>query len=218
MKYKAIIYDLDGTLIDTKLDIALSTNETLRYMGEQPLESEEIHHYVGAGVKDLMMNSLKTQDQNAIDEATHFFNNHYLAHCLDNTRPYEGVEEVLRSVFASDIKQAVLTNKPQNFTDKIITGLKWTRYFDVILGAESGFPLKPDKKGVEHIIKILKVISQDVLIVGDSPVDLQTAQSVRADCLLVTFGYTPRQKVLSYKDNLVGVCDRFKDCLASIKP
>jgi phosphoglycolate phosphatase len=199
-KYEALIFDLDGTLIDSKKDISVATNETIAHMGGGRLPEETIATFVGRGVKDLIRDALKgsrgpVQEQ----EALRFFESYYFEHCLDHTRLFPGARETLNELALRGVKFAVLTNKPQTYTDKILSGLGIAGMFGMVVGAEAGFPNKPDRAGGNAILAKLIVSAERALMVGDSIVDLQTAENVGMDCALSLNGFSTREEILKLK-------------------
>lgn len=199
-KYKAFIFDLDGTLLDSKKDIAVATNETIAHMGGQRLSEEVISTFVGHGVRDLIRQAIAhNHSQSKEDEALRYFTEYYLAHCLDHTRLFPFGNEVIAELKLKGARLAVLTNKPQNYTDKILSGLGLTDSFEIIIGAESGYPNKPARPATEAILQHLNVAPSETLMVGDSVVDLQTAENVGMDCALALNGFSTRDEILALK-------------------
>lgn len=198
--YEAMIFDLDGTLIDSKKDISIATNETIAHMGGERLPEEEIATFVGRGVRELIRDALKGSRGHAQEaEALRFFESYYFEHCLDHTRLYPGAKETLNELALRGVKLAVLTNKPQVYTDKILAGLGIAGMFGMAVGAEAEFPNKPDRAGGNAILVNLLVSAERTLMVGDSIVDLQTAENVGMDCALSLNGFSTREEILALK-------------------
>lgn len=199
-KYKAMIFDLDGTLLNSKKDISLATNATIEEMGGKRLAEEEIARYVGRGVRDLIRDALhKVKGTNLEERALTFFKAYYLEHCLDHTRLFKPGEEVLEVLHSKNIKMAVWTNKPQEYTDKILKGLQVEHYFQMILGAEGEYPNKPATEGTNAILNILDVQPHEALMIGDSIVDFQTAENIGMDCALNLNGFSTREEMMALK-------------------
>lgn len=198
--YKAFLFDLDGTLLDSKKDIAVATNETIAHMGGQRLSEAHIATFVGHGVRDLIRQAIAgSHSASKEDEALKFFTDFYLAHCLDHTKLFAYGREAIEDLHAKGAKLAVLTNKPQVYTDKILSGLGLTNYFEIIVGAESGYPNKPARPATEAILNHLNVPASQALMVGDSVVDLQTGENVGMDCALALNGFSTREEILALK-------------------
>jgi phosphoglycolate phosphatase len=214
MKYSAIIFDLDGTLLNSKKDIAVATNATLEKMNCPPILDDVIYTFVGKGVRDLIKGALCNHDEKQIDEALAFFNDYYLAHCCDHSRMFDGVDAALEEFKSRGVKMSVFTNKPQNFTDKILSQLDYTRYFDIIIGAENGYPHKPDKTGTQAILRHLGATQQQTLMVGDSIIDLQTAENGGIDCALMLYGFSPREEMMALSDRSTYLLEEFGELLS----
>lgn len=210
-KYRAMLFDLDGTLIDSKTDIANATNATIELMGGKKLPRDLINRFVGRGVRDLVKNALAKVPHADLEEALRFFNATYLAHCCDHTRFFEGVEETLVALRVAGVALGILTNKPQNYTDKILAGLNADSWFGAVIGAELGYPHKPARAGADAALNALGVKASETLMVGDSIVDLQTAQNAGMDCALMLYGFSPRAEILALKTEATYLCERFEE-------
>jgi phosphoglycolate phosphatase len=173
---RCLIFDLDGTLIDSKLDLALSVNATLGHMGRPSLPHETIYGYVGNGAQTLVQRALGPNATEA-DAATGlaYFLSYYRQHMLDNTVPYPGVREGLKLLEGR--LMAVLTNKPVRFSTWILEGLGLSQYFRYVYGGNSFERKKPDPIGVEVLRRDLQVSQPETMMVGDSDVDVQTARN-----------------------------------------
>ena len=186
-----VVFDLDGTLADTKSDLALSVNAMREYMGLVPLPLEAITYYVGHGVTALVRHALG--DKAADDEVKKgltFFLDHYEHHLLDNTIAYPGVREALEEL--RNRKLAILTNKPTRFCREIVTGLGLAPYFFQIFGGDS-FPLKkPDPTGIRSLMNLVSTPAEKALMVGDSDTDVLTGRNAGVWTCGVTYGYAPQ--------------------------
>lgn len=184
---KAFVFDLDGTLIDSKLDLVLSVNATLVHLGRQPLAHEQIASYVGGGVPLLVKRALgETVSEAEIEKGIVHFLDYYRAHMLDNTLPYPGVRECLDALHGRSL--AVLTNKPVKFSEAIIAGLNMKRYFRFVYGGNSFEKKKPDPVGLQTLLRDFEVTSRELMMVGDSGVDIQTARNAGTLACGVTYG------------------------------
>jgi phosphoglycolate phosphatase len=185
---KAVVFDLDGTLIDSKQDLVLSVNATLRAMGREELPTELVASYVGSGAPVLIRRALGgASTDNEQQRALQFFLAYYNEHKLDCTRAYPGVKETLERL--GDTPAAVLTNKPVDISARILEGLGLAKFFRVIYGGNSFATKKPDPEGANTILKELGVAAHNVVMVGDSEVDVQTARNAGMISAIVNFGF-----------------------------
>lgn len=187
-----LIFDLDGTLIDSRLDLANAVNATRRHMGMEPLSNERVYTYVGNGAPVLIRRALGDQaTEPQIQEALEFFLEYYGAHDLDYTTLYPGVREALDRFRAAGKQMAVLTNKPVRMTRHIVEGLGVGGHFFRVYGGNSFEFKKPDPIGVHTLIAEAGVAREKALMVGDSSVDVNTARNAGIQCCGVTYGFQP---------------------------
>ena len=185
---KAFVFDLDGTLIDSKLDLVLSMNATLEFLGRKPLSQEQIASYVGGGVLLLVKRALGAgASEEEVEKGIVFFLDYYKAHMLDNTVPYAGVLECLDALSGRSL--AVLTNKPVKFSQAIIAGLNLTRYFHFVYGGNSFEKKKPDPIGLHTLLRDFNLSPRELMMIGDSDVDIQTARNAGTLSCGVTYGF-----------------------------
>lgn len=185
---KAFVFDLDGTLIDSKLDLVLSMNATLEHLGRTSLSHEQIASYVGGGVLLLVKRALgENATEQEVEKGTIFFLDYYKAHMLDNTLPYPGVRECLDALRGRSL--AVLTNKPVKFSQAIIAGLNMAGYFQFVYGGNSFERKKPDPVGLQTLLRDLSLSPCELMMVGDSDVDIQTARNAGTLACGVTYGF-----------------------------
>jgi phosphoglycolate phosphatase len=188
---RALIFDLDGTLIDSKLDLALSINAMLKRMGRPELAHDEIFGMVGNGAPVLVRRALgaenlETASDEEADTGLACFLSYYRNHMLDNTVTYPGVREGL--ALLENRPMAVLTNKPVHFSRAILDGLGLSRYFRYVYGGNSFEKKKPHPMGVETLLRELNAKPAEAMIVGDSEVDIQTARNSGIWACGVTYG------------------------------
>ena len=184
---RALIFDLDGTLIDSKLDLALAVNATLEHMGRRALAHEQIYGYVGDGASMLVKRALG--DGATVTEAEaglSYFLSYYRAHMLDNTITYPGVREGL--ALLQHHPMAVLTNKPVRFSQGILDGLGIAGYFRFVYGGNSFQTKKPDPEGVNVLLRDLAVAPLEAMMIGDSAVDVRTARNAGTWACGVSYG------------------------------
>jgi phosphoglycolate phosphatase len=186
---RALIFDLDGTLIDSELDLVLSVNATLGHTGRAPLPHEIICSYVGNGVPSLIRRALgEGATDREIEQGIAHFLAYYRAHMLDNTVTYPGVREGLELLRDRNHPMAVLTNKPVRFSEAILHGLGLSQYFQRLYGGNSFATKKPDPEGVNILLGELAVAPREAMIVGDSGVDVRTARNAGTWACGVTYG------------------------------
>jgi phosphoglycolate phosphatase len=185
---RALIFDLDGTLIDSKLDLALSVNATLAELGHAPLPYEQIFSYVGQGAPALIARALGSDasEQDCMI-GLEFFIKYYSAHKLDNTALYPGVRETLDAL--RGMPMAVLTNKPVRVSRSIIQGLGVGEHFRFVYGGNSFERKKPDPMGVDAILREFGAAPAQAMVVGDSDIDVQTARNAGTWSCGVTYGF-----------------------------
>ena len=185
MKYRAVIFDLDGTLLDTLEDLADSLNRVLQERGLPTHPTEAFRYFVGNGAALLVSRALppERQSDELAADCLQAFRQEYQHNWNVKTKPYAGVSELLDALTAQGIAMAVLTNKPQHFAELCVQAhfSKWN--FAMILGQRDGVPMKPDPGGTREVLRCLHVPSQACVYMGDSDVDMQTA--LNADLLPV---------------------------------
>ena len=187
-----IIFDLDGTLIDSKLDLAHAVNAMRAHMGLGPLEHELIYSYVGNGAPVLVRRALGPEMPQAdVDRGLEFFLAYYRDHMLDYTTLYPGVRETLEKLDNEDRRLAVLTNKPVRISAAILDGLGVGGHFFRVYGGNSFPEKKPHPMGVEALLRESGARKDRTLMVGDSAVDIRTARNAGIPCCGVTYGFQP---------------------------
>ena len=185
---KALVFDLDGTLIDSQEDLALAVNLTLRAMGREALPTELVASYVGSGAPLLIARALGGRPTpEELEGALQFFLNCYDEHLLDHTRPYPGVREALERLRGTPM--AVLSNKPRNASVRILEELALAEFFKPIYGGNSFATKKPDPLGAMTVLSEFAVTAAEAVMVGDSEVDVQTARNAGMISAIVNFGF-----------------------------
>jgi phosphoglycolate phosphatase len=204
-----LIFDLDGTLIDSKLDLAVAVNATRAHMGLAPLDNDRVESYVGDGAPVLMRRALGPEASDAeVQRALEFFLAYYRDHKLDHTTLYPGVADTLDRLRDRGLKMAVLTNKPVRISQAILDGLGVGGHFFQVYGGGSFEQKKPDPAGVEKLLAEAGVAREEALMVGDSAVDVRTARNAGIRCCGVTYGFQPESLVMEAPDILI---DRFEE-------
>jgi phosphoglycolate phosphatase len=187
---RVLMFDLDGTLIDSRLDLAHSVNATLRHMGRPELPHETIYKLVGSGAAILVQRALGPDaSEKESQRGLEYFLAYYREHMLDNTVTYPGVREGLELL--KERPMAVLTNKPVKFSQAILDGLGLSRYFRVVYGGNSFGTKKPDPEGAQVVLKDFQAAPAEAMLVGDSEVDVRTARNAGIWCCGVSYGLGP---------------------------
>ena len=185
----AIIFDLDGTLIDSRTDLATAVNLTRRDFGLDPLPVAQVASLVGEGLRNLVSRAWPEAGER-LDAAVAVARTHYGQHLLDQTTLYPGVAEALRELYAAGHKLGVVTNKPQEFTDIILRGFGLDGCFAMVVGGGSGFPLKPDPASVLAVLERCGVKpSHESWMVGDHFTDLEVGRRVGLSRCFCRFGF-----------------------------
>jgi phosphoglycolate phosphatase len=193
-----VIFDLDGTLLDTLEDLALSLNSVLKKHGYPTHTLDECRLLVGFGMKALVQSSLPEEfrDDSVVEPLMKEMQEAYAIQWDVNSRPYEGISQLLDAIDGLGLKKAILSNKPDRFTrlcaDKLLAPWK----FDVVMGHHEGIRHKPDPQGALQIAGMLGVAPSSILYVGDSGIDMKTATSADMFPLGVLWGFRPEKELL----------------------
>jgi phosphoglycolate phosphatase len=192
---RLLIFDLDGTLIDSRLDLVHSVNAMLRHFGRPELPDEVVASYVGDGAPVLVRRALgDPKDQKFLKQALEYFLGYYRVHKLDHTHVYEGIKESLAALHGSNgvsRKMAVLSNKPVHPSRAIVEALGMGQFFMHVYGGNSFPTKKPDPEGARSLLKETKTQPQDAVIIGDSSVDVLTGRNAGMWTCGVTYGFAP---------------------------
>lgn len=192
MSLDLLIFDLDGTLIDSKLDLAYAVNATRAHMGMGPLNLDLVSTYVGDGAPVLIRRALGPDAADAaVQEGLEYFLEYYREHKLDHTRLYPGVRESLDRLRAAGKRLAILTNKPEAVSRSILEGLGLGGYFFQVYGGNSLAFKKPHPIGVEKLMAEAGADRAATLMAGDSSVDIQTARNAGVQACGVCYGFAP---------------------------
>ena len=200
-RIRLLVFDLDGTLIDSRLDLIHSVNATMRHIGRSELEDDVIASYVGDGAPALVRRALgntapgNTEDEALFRVALEYFLGYYRLHKLDHTTVYDGIPETLaRLAEASNGEQrlmAVLSNKPVNPSRVIVRALGLGDFFVRVYGGNSFTAKKPDPLGVQTILQETGVAAADALMIGDSSIDVLTGRNAGLWTCGVMYGFAP---------------------------
>jgi phosphoglycolate phosphatase len=216
---RLLIFDLDGTLIDSKLDLAHSVNAARAYMEMPPLEHALIYTYVGNGAPMLIRRALGQEATQAdVDRALDFFIRYYAQHCLDFTMLYPGVKEALDRLRSAQMPMAILTNKPVRISHQIVKGLGLGDHFFRVYGGNSFEQKKPDPVGIHTLLEECGLPRSSAVMVGDSAVDIRTARNANIQACGVTYGFQPESLKETPPDILVNDLRELADYLLPAGP
>jgi phosphoglycolate phosphatase len=195
-RIKLLIFDLDGTLIDSRLDLVHSINAMLRHLHRPELPEEMIASYVGDGAPMLVRRALgDPKDETLLDRGLQYFLDYYREHKLDHTHVYSGIKESLEAIRNSQNgqprKMAVLSNKPVNPSRAIVEALGLSKFFTAVYGGNSFPTKKPDPEGAVTILSEAHVQPEEALMVGDSSIDVVTGKNAGLWTCGVTYGFAP---------------------------
>lgn len=215
MPFDTIIFDLDGTLVDTADDLTASLNHALVALGREPVPPRDVRAMVGHGARRLLERGLSASgrcDDELVEQGLPLFLDYYAANIMAYSRPFEGVEATLDSLADRGFKLAVCTNKPAALTKRLIEALGWQDRFTAVLGADSRPWRKPDPR---HLIDTLAAAGGErAIFVGDSGTDADTALAAGVPLVLVSFGYSTEPVGDMGADVLI---DRFDALLPAIE-
>lgn len=210
-----VVFDLDGTLVDSRRDLADSTNEMLGTFGAAALPIDDVARMVGEGARVLVARALAASrlDSVAVSEALARFRAIYDRRLVVHTRPYEGIPDLVRSC-AGRASLAVLTNKPEQPSRRLLEAFDLAGAFAQVIGGDSDFPRKPDPAGLIHLMSLAGAGPAGTLLVGDSPIDLETGRRAGVPVCIARYGFgasgsmTGAAWAIDRPADLIGVLDR----------
>jgi len=217
MTVKAVVFDLDGTLVDTAPDLMAATNHVLALLKRRPITMPEVRAFVGRGARKLFERGVAATGD-AINEAslTYYhaeFLRHYEGHTADRSEIFPGVVALLKRLADSGIKAGVCTNKPEGLSRLLLDTLDLSRFLGTIVGPDTIGIAKPDAAPYLETVKRLGVAPQHSIVVGDSEIDILTARAAGVPIVAVSFGYTPKPVIEYGPDYLVSHFDEIWDIL-----
>jgi phosphoglycolate phosphatase len=199
MKYKAIVFDLDGTLLNSIEDLKDSMNSVLEFHGLPTHDTNTFKYFVGTGMRNLVINSLPPQkrSQVMVDKCLDQMRKEYSKRWDNKTKPYEGIPELLDILVLKNIKLTVLSNKMHDFTTAIIDKLlpKWS--FDIVFGERAKVPRKPHPAGAIEISSLLDIPPEEFLYLGDSDTDMETANAANMYAVGALWGFRKADELLA---------------------
>jgi phosphoglycolate phosphatase len=187
MRYKAAIFDLDGTLVDSLTDLADATNYALAMFGQPCRNLQTFRQMVGEGTKTLISRALEPDKQHFLEKVLEKMREKYAKICLNKTKPYKGLPQVIGELAKKSVKLAVLTNKDQKMAERIVNYF-FDSYFDIIAGATASIAVKPDPTQTLQIVDKFKLKPQEAVFIGDSNIDMQTAKTCKMFAVGVSWG------------------------------
>jgi phosphoglycolate phosphatase len=198
--YKACIFDLDGTLLDTLTAISYTGNLTFQEFGMEPFEKEEYKYFVGDGAGNLVARAMKKRGipEEQYEEILDRYQENFAKHCMYQVHPYEGIPELLSSLKEAGVKIAVLSNKPHERTIENIETMFGKGYFDHIQGEQKEVRRKPDPSGVFQIMNRFGLSREDCLYIGDTNTDMQTGKNAGLSTVGVTWGFRPEEELQAF--------------------
>jgi len=198
MKYKCVIFDLDGTLVNSLEDLADSMNKVLIKKGYRIHDYEPYKYFIGNGIRNLVVQALPefARTEEIISDCYGLMIKYYNESCTVKTSIYEGIPELIKKLKEKNIKLAVLSNKAEELTKQIINTLLSPSDFEIILGARPGLPSKPDTAGALLICKELKIRPEDIIYLGDTKVDMITAKNAGMFPVGVLWGFRTKEELL----------------------
>ncbi|MDX5931315.1 HAD family hydrolase [Acidiphilium acidophilum] len=186
---KAVVFDLDGTLIDSLPDLAGALNRSLARHGQGPIVQSDVAPMVGDGAKVLLQKGYAACGLSPTDEDEAIFLADYEAHVTDLTEPFPGIPAALTALRDSGYRLAVCTNKPEVSARKVLAALDLEAFFDVVIGGDATPYRKPDPRHLQAVLNALDVTTTDAVMVGDHINDMKTAAGLRVEAIFVTWGY-----------------------------
>lgn len=192
---RAVLFDLDGTLVDTLADLANATNHALARLGCPTHPREAYRYFVGDGARVLCARALPADRQDLVEEAVQLMRAYYERHCFDESRPYAGIEELLGELARRAVPMAVLSNKPDAFTKRVVRHFFARTTFAVVRGQVPHLPLKPDPMAARLIAQDVGVEAGAWLYLGDTNTDMRTARAAGMFAVGALWGFRPREEL-----------------------
>lgn len=213
---KAVIFDLDGTLLDTLEDLYLSVNFALQETGCAQRTREEVRQFVGNGAANLIKRSLGEENESRFDAALAAFRSHYGEHSEDHTCPYPHILPMLEKVKESGYKTAIISNKPDSAVQTLAK--KFFSMIPYVQGEKEGIPRKPSPDSIFYCLNELGVEKENCVYVGDSEVDVMTAKNAKIPCIAVTWGFRDKEVLVEagaeiFADTVEELYERIREWL-----
>lgn len=196
MKYKLVIFDMDGTILNTLEDLANSLNYALEKSGFPKRNLSEVRSFVGNGIQKLVERGVPTGSSEVeIERVLDNFTKHYKVHCSDNTRPYEGITNLLIELKDKNYLIAVVSNKA-DYAVQALCNKYFPQLFDAVVGEKTSVRKKPAPDTVNYVLNQLKINQTDAIYIGDSEVDIETAKNADMNCISVDWGFRVHEDLI----------------------
>jgi len=192
---KIIFYDLDGTLVRTAEAITYAANNILKHFERAPLSYEVIRKFVGKGLYYLVAQCLQTEEPKVLEQGAEIYRTYYRDHMMDHAKLYEGVLDIL-NFFQAKV-QIVITNKPNPYSDDMLKGLKVRDYFEEVIPGNAEYPRKPNPSSIQALIENHELAQEQAIMIGDSCVDIETANNACIENAIVAHGFSTREELQS---------------------
>jgi phosphoglycolate phosphatase len=219
---ETIIFDLDGTLVDTAPDLTAALNAVMRSEGRPEVPLDNVRHMVGRGARYLIERAMEGTGGPADDRSITNFVQHFIAHYETNialaSRPFERAEEVVRRLSERGHRLGICTNKPEGLTFKLMNELRLRDLFPAILGADSRPYRKPDPRHLLDVIAVLGGNPANAVLIGDSETDVKTARAANVPVVVVSFGYTETPARELGADAVIDHFDALEQALKALRP
>jgi phosphoglycolate phosphatase len=203
MACKAILFDLDGTLVDTVSDLANAMNFALQSFGQPAHSVEACKQMIGSGVKKFAQRALAQDSQNLQDEVLSVMRARYHDKCLEHSRLYDGVFDTVKKLRDQRLRLAVVTNKDQTDAERIVEHFFGADTFECVVGVVGNMPVKPDTTGTMKIVESMGLRCEDFLFVGDAEVDVRTAASAKIRSVGASWGFRGRDELVEAKADII---------------
>ena len=217
---KLLIFDLDGTLLDTIKTIEYYGNKELKNIGQNPISVDNYKKFIGHGIKNLIYNILNfynINDEEIYNKVLNAYDNNYNNSPFYKTEIFKGVKETLDIIKEMGIKLAVLSNKPDFATKAIINHFFPDNYFEIVFGQREGIDVKPSPVSVFEIMNTLNIEKDECLFVGDGETDIQVSKNAKIPSVSVSWGYRPTNELLKYNpDYLINNPEELIDIIKKI--
>jgi phosphoglycolate phosphatase len=220
MKFKGVIFDLDGTLVNSLEDIAHAMNKVLQDLNYPTHNYEKYQYFVGSGLRNLVSKSLPENQNNEtqIESCYQLMLEVYRNNCTNNTKPYEGIIELLDNLISHNAKLGAFSNKSDELTKKIVASL-FPDYFNAVVGLSTEALKKPNPSGALAISKNWGLDPEEIIFVGDSGIDMQTATNAKMHAVGVLWGYRPEEEliangakhIIKHPSDLIQILNTFKE-------
>ncbi len=218
IRFRTVVFDLDGTLADTAPDLTAALNHALRELGRPRIPAEDVRHMVGHGARALLRKGLAATGEcteELIEQGFPIFIDYYEAHIADHSQPFEGVEKALAALEAAGVKIAICTNKLEGLTHRFLAAMGWEGRFAAIVGGDTLPVRKPDPAPLFEAIARAGGIGP-AAFVGDSITDTDTAKAAGIPCVALSFGFSDRPAIELGADRLIDHWDELIPALASL--